>query len=68
MCDAHEKERERLRRSRLRESEELTKCRSKLDRALRAAREAAAKHALEQSQIEAARDAAVAALEARARE
>ena len=65
MCDAHERERERLRRSRLRESEELTKCRSKLDRALRAAREAAAKHALEQSQIEAARDAAVAALEAR---
>ena len=59
MCDAHERERERLRRSRLRESEELTKCRSKLDRALRAAREAAAKHALEQSQIEAARDAAV---------
>jgi len=34
-----------------------------LDRALRAAREAASKHALEQSQIEAARDAAVAALE-----
>ena len=67
MCDAHERERERLRRSRLRESEELTKCRSKLDRALRAAREAAAKHALEQSQIEAARDAAVAALEARER-
>ena len=67
MCDAHSHERERLRRSRLRESEELTKCRSKLDRALRAAREAAAKHALEQSQIEAARDAAVAALDPQVR-